>query len=263
MTLRKRVRVLQTFLSYTLRLILILAFFSGASNTLAEQNKLTEFQIQALETAALLEANTFPRDSEIVAERAKTIRNTPQLEHVYTRFAIFDGFDGTSDVSFIDQVNAYHTRAVSFGNPSDLEVANLFTGLTKVYFPYETEERKGSLAALNYLDQYHESENWEAAHISIILSAVLLYSSATTVYLHAKLKNPEMMVSSLKKLVNGYMEIGAPVPTANFYNNMLYALRAENNPDFVRPLVQGFLRVGAIRPPAINGLIERQSQRGF
>ena len=288
--------MLRNFLTYALRIFLICACLAFTPFVLAQETSLTEFQLQTLDVAQLLEAETLPHDSDVQKKNASNIRNTPELEHKFSRLAILEGFDGTLDNSFLINVKAYQGRANSFGSPSDKEVAELFTELSKIYFPYETDDKKGSLEALDFLDQFHLSENWEAAHISVALSAViysylnrfpealeaardsydlvqnsesfegkvaLLYTQATTVYLHAKLKNPEMMISSIPGLVNSFNDIGAPVPTANFYNNMLYALRAENNPDFVRPLVQGFLRVGAIRPPAINGLIEKQAAFNF
>jgi len=214
--------------------------------------------------------------------------------HKLNRLKIFEGFDSSGDISFLEDIRVYKAFAQEHNLSHDLELAIFFEEFSEVYNPYGKESLRNLDSALIFLERYRGSGNWLISHSATILSAVLegytrdfstavslasdslsivpddgsfdasianLYSYTVDSFLYGSLKNTDLFLFAVDRLIELSAEIQYPIQSIELLNNLIYSMREIDDRKLTSELVNILLRVGENEKAKTPGLVEMRASK--
>lgn len=271
-----------------LRLALAALFFLGSHNLAHSQISDKELQQYAVETALRLEQFYDLQE----AENSEAAENSGALAQAHRKIRIFEGFDSSGDLSFLDDIIAYEAYALETKDRSAYALAALFKQVTDVYNPFIESKSSNIEAAAEVLEANIDSDNWRIAHFANSLMAVLkgyekdfiaaanfasaglsvvpenqaiealaarYYSFSIASYLHFSTRSTLLALDSTDGVINAALKINYPLRIGSVLSNLIYASREIDDPATIKQLVNILIRSGETRPPKTPALIEMRA----
>jgi len=207
---------------------------------------------------------------------------------------IYIGFDGTGSVTYSDRIQEY--KAFAFDNQlnDDFELALFLESVENLYNPYSRNTASDMSKALSYMDRYRSSENWRISYSASIISAVLegynrnftkaislasdslniipngnsldaniaeFYIYSVDVFLYGALKNTNLFLVALDRLIESSYDIQYPVQSIELLNNLTYTMRGLDDAELTLKLVNTLVRVGERKNSKTPGLVEMRAAK--